>query len=89
MGVYIKDMTIEQLKRMGIAGNQLSMDRLVEVPTPHGDLIDRARLSTEMYNEAFETDTDLQRWDSGCWIRFKMFEDKCDSASTVIEAEGK
>lgn len=27
-----------------------------------------------LYHEAFETDTDLQKWDSGCWIRFKMVE---------------
>ena len=27
-----------------------------------------------MYHEAFETDSDLQKWDSGCWIRYKMFE---------------
>ena len=27
-----------------------------------------------MYHEAFETDTDMQKWDSGCWIRYKMFE---------------
>ena len=29
----------------------------------------------EMYHEAFETDTDMQRWDSGCWIRYKLFEE--------------
>lgn len=27
-----------------------------------------------MYHEAFEKDSDEQRWDSGCWIRYKMFE---------------
>lgn len=27
-----------------------------------------------MYHEAFETDSDEQRWDGGCWIRYKMFE---------------
>ena len=46
-------------------------------------LIDADRLSREMYHEAFETDTDLQKWDSGCWIRYKMFENKLDSAPTV------
>ena len=38
------------------------------------DLIDRNELKDRMYHEAFETDTPLQRWDSGCWIRYKMFE---------------
>lgn len=27
-----------------------------------------------MYHEAFESDTNEQKWDSGCWIRYKMFE---------------
>jgi hypothetical protein len=27
-----------------------------------------------MYHAAFESDTDMQRWDSGCWIRYKLFE---------------
>ena len=29
----------------------------------------------EMYHEAFETDTEMQRWDGGCWIRYKLFEE--------------
>lgn len=37
-------------------------------------LIDADTLSAKMYHEAFETDTDEQKWDSGCWIRYKMFE---------------
>lgn len=32
MGVYIKSITIEQLRRMGVAGIILSESRLVEVP---------------------------------------------------------
>ena len=36
--------------------------------------IDADRLEKEMYHEAFETDTDMQKWDGGCWIRYKMFE---------------
>lgn len=27
-----------------------------------------------MYHEAFEVDSDMQKWDSGCWIRYKLFE---------------
>ena len=38
------------------------------------DLIDREKLKQRMYHEAFEKDSDMQRWDSGCWIRYKMFE---------------
>lgn len=46
-------------------------------------LIDADALRAEMYHEAFETDTDLQKWDSGCWIRYRMFENAIDSAPTV------
>ena len=28
----------------------------------------------DMYYETFTKDTDMQRWDSGCWIRYKLFE---------------
>lgn len=38
------------------------------------DLISRQTLSDAMYHEAFETDTDMQQWNSGCWIRYKLFE---------------
>ena len=43
------------------------------------DLIDRQELRKAMYHEAFETDSDEQRWDGGCWIRYKMFERVLDS----------
>ena len=39
-----------------------------------GRLIDSQELRNAMYHEAFETDSDEQVWDSGCWIRYKMFE---------------
>lgn len=58
----------------------------VELPD-HGDLIDRDALSDAMYHETFETDSALQKWDSGCWIRYKMFERHRDSAPVVIPAE--
>ena len=38
------------------------------------DLIDRQALRLEMYHEAFEKGSDMQKWDSGCWIRYKLFE---------------
>ena len=49
-------------------------------------LIDADELRKVMYHEAFETDSDMQKWDGGCWIRYKMFEKAIDSAPT-IEAE--
>ena len=49
-------------------------------------LIDADALNAAMYHEAFETDTDMQKWDSGCWIRYKMFEQAIKAAPT-IEAE--
>lgn len=61
---------------------------LVEVPTPHGRLIDADALRREMYHKAFETDSDMQKWESGCWIRYMMFERIEEAAPTVIEAEG-
>ena len=50
-------------------------------------LIDKDRLSAEMYHEAFETDSDMQKWDSGCWIRYKMFENilKAQPAVDAVE----
>ena len=36
--------------------------------------INAEKFEREMYHEAFETDSDMQKWDSGCWIRYKMFE---------------
>lgn len=46
-------------------------------------LIDADALSRVMYHEAFETDTDMQRWDSGCWIRYKMFENAIEYVPTI------
>ena len=46
-------------------------------------LIDADALSDSMYHEAFETDSELQKWDSGCWIRYKMFENHLDMAPTA------
>lgn len=36
------------------------------------DAVDKLRAI--MYHKAFEEDSDMQKWDSGCWIRYKMFE---------------
>ena len=45
--------------------------------------IDADVLRQRMYHEAFETDTDMQKWDSGCWIRYKLFENCLESMPTV------
>lgn len=49
--------------------------------------IDADALSGAMYHEAFETDTELQRWDSGCWIRYKLFEDILEQQPTADVVE--
>ena len=59
---------------------------LVELP-PHGRLIDADALRQSMYHEAFETDSPMQKWDSGCWVRYKMFERLEGNAPTIIEEE--
>ena len=56
------------------------------LPKGCGRLIDARALETAMYHEAFETDSDMQKWDSGCWIRYKMFENALCDAPTIIEA---
>lgn len=44
---------------------------------------DADALRKAMYHEAFEKDSDEQRWDSGCWIRYKLFERVFDSVPTI------
>lgn len=46
-------------------------------------LIDADKLVSDMYHNAFEIDTNLQKWDSGCWIRYKMFEKVLDKQPTA------
>lgn len=48
-------------------------------------LIDADALEARMYHDAFEVDSDMQRWDSGCWIRYKMFENAIREAPTIEE----
>lgn len=52
-------------------------------------MIDADALTDRMYHEAFETDTDMQKWDSGCWIRYKMFENAIDEAPTIEPKRGE
>ena len=53
------------------------------------DYIKREELIHRMYHEAFETDTDLQKWDSGCWIRYKLFENVIDDIPSADVVERK
>lgn len=46
-------------------------------------VIDGDKLADAMYHEAFETDNDMQKWDSGCWIRYKLFENILEEAPTI------
>ena len=46
-------------------------------------LIRAEALRQRMYHDAFETDTEMQRWDGGCWVRYKMFENALEDAPTI------
>lgn len=52
-------------------------------------LIDADALDNVMYHEAFENDDSydernpMAKWDSGLWIRYKMFENAIANASTI------
>ena len=46
-------------------------------------LIDADDFGNRMYHEAFEKDSDLQKWDSGCWIRYKLCENVLREQPTV------
>ena len=59
---------------------------LIEVPTPHGRLVDADKLHKATYHRAFETDGDTM-WQSGCWVRYRAIEQVQDGMSTIIEAE--
>lgn len=63
----------------------------IQIPKDHGRLIDANKLNAMMYHEAFETDSDLQKWDSGCWIRYKVFENCMNKLlpDTILEAEAE
>lgn len=47
------------------------------------DLISRQVLKQAMYHEAFEVDSEMQKWDKGCWIRYKLVEKIVDSMPSV------
>lgn len=49
--------------------------------------INKEELNGAMYREAFQKDSNLQKWDSGCWIRYKLFEKVLESIPTVDAVE--
>lgn len=51
--------------------------------------IDADALRKKMFHEAFEKDSQDQKWDSGCWIRYHMFENAVDSIPTADVVERK
>ena len=51
--------------------------------------IDADALREKMYHDAFEEDSEEQKWDGGCWIRYKMFERNIESTPTAEVAEVK
>ena len=46
-------------------------------------MIDADEFKNRMYHEAFEKDSDMQKWDSGCWIRYRLFEEVLRGQPTV------
>ena len=47
-------------------------------------LIDADKLQHDMYDAAFIQDSNMQKWDSGCWIRYKMFEKMLEKQDEAI-----
>lgn len=54
-------------------------------------LIDAYELKREMYRKCIDTDEEIEKgrakWDSGLWIRYKVFEDAITLAPTVDAVE--
>lgn len=46
-------------------------------------LIDADALDAEMYHKSFEVDDGRNVWNSGLWIRYKIFEEAIRDAPTV------
>lgn len=46
-------------------------------------LIDADDFENRMYREVFEKDTDMRKWDSGCWMRYKLFENVLKEQPTI------
>ena len=48
-------------------------------------LIDADAFGNRMYHEVFEKDSEDQRWDSGCWMRYRLFERVLREQPTVSQ----
>lgn len=77
-------------KMIGIRGCQMKVGSvlLVKGKTMDDVIISRQKLKDAMYHEAFEKDSDDQKLDSGCWIRYRMFERIINSIPTA-QKKGK
>lgn len=81
---------LEHVKYSQEYGHVVPVCDIVYAPTVErkGRWIDVDMLCEKMYHEAFETDSDEQRWDSGCWIRYKMFE-RVVNSMPILDISGK
>ena len=58
-------------------------------------LIDADALENKMYHEAFENDASynernpMAKWESGLWIRYKLFENTINDVPTITTKEVK
>lgn len=52
-------------------------------------LIDADDFENKMYHEVFDKDSEDQRWDSGCWIRYKLFERVLKDQPTIEPKRNK
>lgn len=50
-------------------------------------LIDADAFRHQMYQEVFEKDSNDQKWDSGCWIRYRLFEKVLEKQPAVDAIE--
>jgi len=52
-------------------------------------LIDADAFGNRMYHEVFEKDSEDQRWDSGCWMRYRLFERLLREEPTVEQEQAE
>ena len=50
------------------------------------DVISREQFREQMYHRCFEVnnDSNMQKWDSGLWIRYKLFEEELEKAPSIV-----
>jgi len=82
MGVYIKSITVDEFKKMCRLNIKI-WNNLVEVPEPHGRLIDADALADDLEYDAshYEEDHEM-KLNCASWLR-------SNATPTVIEAEGE